>query len=58
MTSSQRKALQMYNAQSQVVVHTDAEDHPASNAVMIEEVPPQYRVPQRVGQYEGSVTLG
>ena len=58
MTSSQRKALQMYNAQSQVVVHTDAEDHPASNTVMIEEVPPQYRVPQRVGQYEGSVTLG
>ena len=43
--SSQRKALQMYNARSQVVVHTDAEDHPAPNTVMIEEVPPQYRVP-------------
>ena len=49
VTSSQRKALQMYNAQSQVVVHTDAEDHPAPNTVMIEEVPPQYRAPQRVG---------
>ena len=49
VTSSQRKALQMYNARSQVVVHTDAEDHPAPNTVMIEEVPPQYRIPQRVG---------